>query len=370
MVPPPPIPERTSHPFLTYDMIYEIPATIRETLKNQRLIPVAQRLSAKKSFYFTGCGTAFFSAMCGADPIRPSSIRAECISALELQRHDYPVNSETGVVAVSHSGITKTTVDALNYARGKGALGVGLTHFADRPISDAADETIIVGNSPDPSRCHTKCYVAGAVACAKISIELLNRRGEGRFCKELEASLDELPALTSEVVKSTDDKCRRAAEENSKKARYYIAGTGPNFPNTLEAALKIMETSYASAQGFETEQLLHGPWASVDKDTLVVVLAPKGSCYERNRDLVKAFRILGASVLGIVDEGDREISSICDVVTLPARDESVSPFLNIIPLYMISYYLSVQHGANPDMLRYLWPNYWTARQVIFPPGAH
>ncbi len=351
-------------------MIYEIPATIRETLKNTRISPVAQRLSEKKSFYFTGCGTAFFAAMLGADPLRPSPVRCECVSSLELQRHDYPVHSETGLVAVSHSGITKTTVDALKYVRSKGAFGVGITHFPDRPISHVADETIIVGNSPDPSRCHTKCYVAGAIACAKISIELLNRSGAGRFSREIEISLDELPALTSEVLKSTNEACKRIAEEHSTKTRYYVAGTGPNFPNSLEAALKIMETSYASAQGFETEQLLHGPWASVDEDTLVIVLAPNGRCYERNRDLVKASKILGASVLAIVDEGDRDISRLCDAIKLPGRNESVSPFLNVIPLYLISYYLSLQRHANPDLLRYLWPRYWEARQVIFPPGTH
>ncbi|MFI5449727.1 MAG: SIS domain-containing protein [Candidatus Bathyarchaeia archaeon] len=369
-IPPMLVPDRTSHPFLTYDMIYEIPATIRETLKNAEISSATERLSEKKSLYFTGCGTAFFAAMLGAYPLHSSKSRSECVSSLELQQHDYPLSSETGLVAVSHSGITKATVDALKYGRSKGAFGVGITHYPDRPISEAADETIVVGNSPDPSRCHTKCYVAAAIACAKISIGLLNRKDEAGFARDLETSLDELPSLTSEVLKSTDNACKQIAGQNYTKARYYIAGSGPNFANTLEAALKIMETSYTPAQGFDTEQILHGPWASIDQDTFLIVLAPKGKCYDRNRTLVKAAKIYGASVLAIVDEDDRGISSLCNSIKLPTRNESLSPYLNIIPLYLISYYLSVKHGNNPDMLRYLWPRYWEARQLIFPPGTH
>ena len=362
-------PDRTSHPFLTYDMIYEIPATIRETLKNAQLSSVTEKLGKKGSFYFTGSGTAFFSAMLGAYPLHSSNFRSECVSSLELQKHDYPFSSETGLVAVSHSGITKATVDALKFGRSKNAFGVGITHYPDRPISQVADETIVVGNSPDPSRCHTKCYVAGAIACAKISIGISNLKRSGS-AKDLAGSLDELPNLTSEVLKSIDSVCKEIADQNCKRARYYIAGSGPNYANTLEAALKIMETSYCSAQGFDTEQILHGPWASIDQDTFLIVLAPRGACYDRNRDLVRAAKIYGASVLAIVDEDDKDISSLCNSIKLPARIESISPYLNIIPLYLIAYYLSVKHGNNPDMLRYLWPRYWEARQIIFPPGTH
>ena len=119
------VPDRTSHPFLTYDMIYEIPATIRETLKNAEISSATEQLSEKKSLYFTGCGTAFFAAMLGAYPLHSSKSRSECVSSLELQQHGYPLSSETGMVAVSHSGITKATVDAVKvwafegYLRGR-----------------------------------------------------------------------------------------------------------------------------------------------------------------------------------------------------------------------------------------------------------
>ena len=296
-----------------------------------------------------------------------------CVPALELQEYDYPIDRASAVVGVSHSGITKTTVDALKYAKRKGAFTIGVTHFEGRPISGAVDETLVVGNGPDKSRCHTKCYVASAVACMQIGIELMKHLGSGESdrLRQIEAELKQLPEITANVLKSVDDLCKRLAGEYAESDRYYFAGAGPNVPNAFEAALKIMETSYVPAQGFETEQLLHGPWVSMGERSPLVVLAPNGNCRGRNVDLVKATKELGAPTIGLIDNEDSQLGSLCDnVVQLPAADEYLSPFINIIPLYLFAYYSCVSRGLNPDLLRYTTPAYWRARQIIFPAGTH
>jgi glucosamine--fructose-6-phosphate aminotransferase (isomerizing) len=359
-------------------MIFEIPQAIKQTLQmvKAKIQPIVRELEDKGSIYFTGCGTAFFASMLGSQVLSLSGkIRPQfpCVPALELQSYDYIIDRRSAAIGISHSGITKTTVDALKYAKSKGALSIGVTHFENRPISAVVDETLVVGNGPDNSRCHTKCYVAPAVACTHIGIELMKRfeNGQSNRLRQIESQLNELPELTERVLKSVDRVCKRLAEEHPDIKRYYFAGTGPNVPNTLEAALKIMETSFVSAQGFETEQLLHGPWVSMDNGSLLIVLAPKGNCRERNLELVRAAKTLGTSVIGLIDEGDDRLSSLCDAaVELPAVDEYLSPFVNIIPLYLFAYYSSVMRGINPDLLRYPTPAYWQARHIIFPAGTH
>ena len=378
MTEPPPKPDRAIHPFHTYDMIFEIPEAIRQTLQtmNDKAQPITRKLADRSRIYFTGCGTAFFASMLGSQVLSPSrgaSVRFASVPALELQSYGYPIDDTCAVVGISHSGITKTTVDALKHAREKGALTIGVTHFASRPISGASDETLVVGNGPDISRCHTKCYVASAVACMRIGIELL-KHFEGREpdrLNRLESGLNQLPEIAARVLKSVDGLCKRLAEGRRSSDSCYFAGTGPNVPNTLEAALKIMETSFIPAQGFETEQLLHGPWVSMDDRSTLVVLAPNGMCHERNVALVKAAKEFGTPVIGLIDDEDSELRSLCDeAVQLPAVDEYLSPFTNIIPLYLFAYYSSVARGFNPDLLRYSTPAYWRGRQVIFPPGTH
>jgi len=374
----PPTSDRTAHPFYTYDMILEIPQSIGQTLRTttEKMESILGGLRDRENLYFTGCGTAFFAAMLGSQVLsldRNVRTRYSCVPALELLGYDYFIDKTCAAIGISHSGITKTTLDALKHAKENGAFSLGITHFEDRPISNSVNETLVVGNSPDKSRCHTKCYVAAAAACTQIGIELLKQSGTPRSSRlqQFEAQLNELREATAAVLKSVDGLCKRLAEEHSSRNRYYFAGTGPNVPNTLEAALKIMETSFVSAQGFETEQLLHGPWVSLDNESLLFVLAPKGNCHQRNEDLVRAAKTLETPVIGLIDEGDNELAALCDeAIQLPALDEYLSPFVNIIPLYLFAYHSSVKRGFNPDLLRYPTPAYWQARQIIFPPGTH
>jgi glucosamine--fructose-6-phosphate aminotransferase (isomerizing) len=188
---------------------------------------------------------------------------------------------------------------------------------------------------------------------------------------DITSELSALPETIGRVLKSVEVDCRRLAKKNCNADRYYFAGTGPNVPNTRETALKIMETCYVPAQGFETEQFLHGPWVSLNKSSLLMVFAPKGRCYNRNVELVRAAKELWAPVIGLVEDNDLELSALCDeVVRLPSLDEYTSPFVNIVPAYLFAYYTCVERGFSPDLLRYTTPEYWQARQIIFPPGTH
>src|SRR5208282_309486 len=133
---------------------------------------------------------------------------------------------------------------------------------------------------------------------------------------------------------------KEIAEKLAGKRTIYFAGTGASYPNALEAALKVMESSYVPAQGFETEQLLHGPWVSLDAESVVFVMATEQRTYWRSVDLAKAATSLGSTVIPIVYEGDREMASICKhVVQIPTVDEHPAPFLSIISLYLFAYYM-------------------------------
>ncbi len=226
---PPPTPERTRHPFLTYDMIQEIPDSVRKTLEiSSRASPIPKE---RIDFYYTGCGTAYFSAMLGSSILslmEGDRFRYECVQALELSHYRPPVSRTSATFGVSHSGITKTTIDALASAKAQGAYCVGITHFPNRPIASVADETLVVGNGPDKSRCHTKCYVAGATALTHIGLELLEQRSAARSAdlQGIRNSLSELPQLGSKVLSSTEQSMKELAEEHAGKQTIYFAGTG------------------------------------------------------------------------------------------------------------------------------------------------
>jgi glucosamine--fructose-6-phosphate aminotransferase (isomerizing) len=358
-------------------MICEIPEAIERTIEtsSSQLHSIAERLDGRSNFYFTGCGTAFFSSMLGSNILslmEGDDLTFEHVQALELTNH-HPIAGNSATFGVSHSGITKTTLDALHRAKSRGSYTVGITHFDQSPISQVADDTLVVGNGPDKSRCHTKCYPSGALPLMMLGIQLLEERNAPHLerLQKIQEQLTQLPQLTKKVLASTDAAMKELAEKNAGKRTFYFAGTGASYSNALEAALKVMETSYLPAQGFETEQLLHGPWVSLDGESVVFVMASEELTHGRSLDLVKAATSLGSTVIPLIHEGDREISSICKkTIQLPPVDEQVAPYLSIIPLYLFAYYMCLRRGYNPDYLRYLTPAYWDARTIIFPPGTH
>ena len=373
-----PTADRTSHPFHTHDMIHEIPDSFKETLR--RLAGPAKQTAAglaDRSFLaFTGCGTAFYAAMLAqrfAAATLSDRIRSAAVDAFELSRYAPRIDRSSGVVGISHSGITKTTVDALRDAKSRGARTIGITHFADGPIAAASDETLIAGNSPDLSRCHTKSFVGGAVAASLVGLEWRGTAGREpqTSIESAVRTLEPLPFLLHGVIRSTEKVCEELAASQLDRRSVAFVGGGPNLSTAFEAALKVRESSFLPALGMEIEDFLHGSWQWLDERSLIFVVAPEGRSRARALDLIKAARVVGAHVVALAAEEDREVEAAATtVLPVPSVDEVISPFVNIMPLYLFAYYSSVQRGNNPDLLRYLDPTYWSARQIVFPPGTH
>jgi glucosamine--fructose-6-phosphate aminotransferase (isomerizing) len=343
-------------------MIRDIPNGFKSTL--EVMTEMDTGLPQKKSMTCTGSGTAFFASLMGSQMLGPLDIRWRPVQSFELA--NYESMSENNItVGVSHSGITKSTIDALRYAREKSSYVLALTHFPNRPISGVADRTFVIGNGPDLSRCHTKTYVDSAAATLKLS--LAYAKSNGRSVLDIEKEFEKnLSTKLISTIGDTEDSAKKLVQDLPHIGKVLFAGAGPNLVTAREGALKIKESSFIQAEGLELEEILHGPWVSFDEETLVVVLCVLGPSSERAKDLLRAAKLIGAKSLAITDD-----SAEADyVIKVPKTHEYLSPFLNIIPIYFLAYYMAIQRGNNPDFLRYLHQKYWDARQVIFPPGTH
>lgn len=371
---PPPTPTREAHPFLTHDMIHEIPQALEATLHamESALPDLEAFFSDSNRLALTGSGSAYFAALLGSEPLRRAGVGMGAVPAFELAHYE-PLDRDAVVVAISHSGVTKATVDAVAKARETGAKTLALTHHADRPIQDVAHRTVVVGNGPDRSKCHTKCYAANSLAATQTVLAWLRAQGEGVSSRleALASGLTRLPNQARAVLADLEPPIEAWLRAQPLRDHWVVTGGGPNRATALEAALKAQETSYLPAQGFETEEALHGPWNALSSDSLVVTVAVRGPARDRARDLVDAARILGASVVAVVTEGDGALQDRADLsLAIPPVDELLSPYLAILPLYLLAYYEAVRRGHNPDELHYLESRYWDARNVIFPPGTH
>jgi glucosamine--fructose-6-phosphate aminotransferase (isomerizing) len=345
-----------------YDMIKEIPASFAVVLEQlgQPRIPKGDRIA------FTGNGTAFYSAWMGSDVLSELRIPHRVVQSFEFEHYIRPLKNEL-VVGVSHSGITKSTIDSLRRAKHEGATPIGLTHFAGRPIEEVCDLTLVIGDGPDMSRCHTKTYIDSAAAVALVGCSFA--RLLGKDPGDCERQLASVEGKLKQAVADCEDQAKQLVAGLPDLRQVVFAGAGPNLVTAREAALKVKESCYLPSEGIELEEEAHGPWVALDGSSLLVMIAPDGASLARSKNLLAAAKKVGCRTVIVSDavEGRGEADN---TFLIPRGPEYLSPFLTIIPLYFVAYFLSVRLGNNPDYLRYLDPRYWDARKHIFPPGTH
>jgi glucosamine--fructose-6-phosphate aminotransferase (isomerizing) len=337
---------RKSHPYVMYDMMKDIPNGIRATLNKMR---EADYSFLDGPLYLTGNGTAYHSAAIGGQVLTGSGKPWHLIQSYELEKYHRP---EGVVVGVSHTGKTKSTVDSLIHS-GKFAKTVAITHYPDSPLTEAADYSIIIGNSPDMSLCNTKAFFDNAAAVFEIS----KRYGN------LDLDFNPVSEAIVKAVETMDGEIRSISKELNDIRDVFVLGAGPNYITAREAAQKIKESTHIHAEGIELEEFNHGCTAVIDDNTLIVIISTP-NVMERTTQIVNASKKVGSRTLVLNGEGDFTVD------TGAPDNEYLTPFVNMVPLYYLAYYMSVNRDLNPDFLRFEDKRYLDYDSIVFPPGAH
>lgn len=337
---------RKSHPYVMYDMMKDTPNGIRATLEKMDNFNFSV---LKSPLYITGNGTAYHSAVIGAQILTRDNVPWNHIQAYELEKYHTPTGT---VIGVSHTGKTKSTIDALNKAK-KTANTVGITHYENSPMVDVVDHSIVIGNYPDMSLCNTKTFFDNVFAVMKLASVFGN----------IEIDLPSLAQKVEKGIEELDGPVREIASSLTDVNAIFVLGAGPNFIVAREAAQKIKEATHVHTEGIELEEFNHGCTAVIDEKSLVIIIETP-TVRDRSQDIVRACKEVGSRTLVINGKGDFSVE------TPGTGDEYLDPVLNIVPLYYLAYHLAVKKGINPDYLRFEEEPYLKFDQVIFPPGAH
>src|SRR5262249_18489309 len=180
---------------------------------------------------------------------------------------------------------------------------------------------------------------------------------------EVGRSIDGIPDMLAFLLgqESWDDLAARYGDRRC----YWFVGGGPNTATALEAALKMSEASHAPALGFNCEQFLHGAWAALEREDVLVVIAPPGPSHERCSAAARVARAVGAPVVAPARGEAGELGGVADeTIALPEIDELLSPILTIVPLQLFIYHTAVHRGVNPDLTRADDPAYGRARSTL------
>jgi glucosamine--fructose-6-phosphate aminotransferase (isomerizing) len=364
------VPTRTGHPFWMYEEMTATPQALDRLVapdeaERGRIGEVAKRLADARRIYLTGCGTAYHAALVGAAFLRDftdGALDARPVQAYELAHYERSgVQARDALLVLSHSGKPTATNAALAAAREAGAYCVAVTGFPDSPAATGADAMLDIGYGDVKSFAYTISYSLMLAALANLAAQVAAAAGRESAFVAHEAQVRVLPQMHRDAL-TLDDAVRALAERLRDRRRWIFAGAGGNVATALEASLKMQETNYTSSFGMEMEEVLHGPVAALGESVLVVI-APPGAGRTRAFDLLRAARILGGTTVALGEAGDAELEAAADTfLALPECPEAISPAPYHVPLHLLSYWLAVATGANPDLMRRNEQTYLDARR--------
>ena len=355
--PPPP---RSGHPYYMHDAIYAQPGALRllPRANADALAAAAARLTAMDRIILAGIGTSWHATLVGEllfARVARFGHRVRALHSFEFTSAWPDPDPKTGVVVVSHRGTKRYSLDALRKTKASGGGGIVVTGKGSGDGLAIADVALVTVNQ-EASAAHTVSYTCALALLAALAAEI---GGDAEVRGALDAIPDQLALLLGQ--EAWESLAARFAD----RPRYYFVGGGPNTATAYEAALKMNEANHTTALGFHCEQFLHGPWVALNPEDVVFVVAPPGPSYRRCLDVARLAREIGASVVALVREGDREIAPLAaETIAIPEIDELLSPILTVVPLQLFTYHTALLRGTNPDTMRADQPAHARARAAL------
>ncbi|RJR12616.1 glutamine--fructose-6-phosphate transaminase (isomerizing) [Candidatus Parcubacteria bacterium] len=346
--------------------IMEGPKVIEDTLRG-RLIPekgmaklggletVAKQLEKIERIIIVACGTAYYAGLIGEYMFEEfAGIPVEVELASEFRYRSPVLNQRTALIAISQSGETIDTLEAIREGKRKGALTLGIVNAVGSTIARETDAGVYNHAGPEIGVASTKALVSQLAALALFTVFLGRQRNMSvKTGKDIAKELKALPKKMEAILV-------RAAEFEGVAKKYASArdflfiGRKYNFPVALEGALKLKEISYVHAEGYGAGEMKHGPIAMIDEKFPTFAIATKDSVYEKNVSNIHELKARKGPVIALATEGDKEIAKLADdVIYVPKTIEILQPILNVIPLQLFAYHFAVQKGFNPDRPRNL-----------------
>ncbi|MDQ1087898.1 glutamine--fructose-6-phosphate transaminase (isomerizing) [Siphonobacter sp. SORGH_AS_1065] len=311
--------------------------------KSQRIVIVA-------------CGTSWHAGLVAEYIFEElARIPVEVEYASEFRYRNPIIQEGDVVIAISQSGETMDTLAALELAKSKGAIILGICNVVGASIPRISHAGAYTHAGPEIGVASTKAFTAQVSVLTQMAIAVARRKGslhEDTFRRFL-FELERIPEKIEKVLKNAE-KVEQISALFSNARNFIYLGRGLNFPVALEGALKLKEISYIHAEGYPAAEMKHGPIALIDEDMPVVFIATKDQSYEKIVSNIQEVKARKGKVIAVVTEGDKLIPTMADhVIEIPITHEILTPLLSVIPLQLLSYYIAVMRGCNVDQPRNL-----------------
>jgi glutamine---fructose-6-phosphate transaminase (isomerizing) len=313
-------------------------------------------LRAMTKISITGCGTAFHAGMVGMYLLRSlCKLPVEMELASEFRYGDRALDPRTLTIAMSQSGETADTIEAVKIAKAAGAPVVGICNVLGSHLTRLADGILYTRDGPEIGVAATKTYISQTIAMVLFALYLARLRASEPIerLREIAENTKLLPAAIDLCLNNSDD-IRKIAKKLRKARSAMFIGRYVNFPTALEGALKLKEISYIHAEGYAAGEMKHGPIALLDSRVPVVAIVTEGRVREKMLSNLAEAKAREAITVVIANYGDHEAAALADyILWVPKVDELLSPIVNVVPLQLLAYHIADLDGKDVDQPRNL-----------------
>lgn len=347
--------------------IYEQPRAIADTYRGRLsldtknltlggLHTVMEQLKEAKRIIIVACGTSWHAGLVGEYLFEEfARIPTEVEYASEFRYRNPIINPGDIVIAISQSGETADTLAAIQLAKSKGAIVLGICNVVGSSIPRETVAGVYTHAGPEIGVASTKAFTTQITVLTMMAMQV-GLANKGLTEKEFTDLVDELYAIPQKVeqILEKSESIKQIAEKIKDATNSIYLGRGYLYPVALEGALKLKEISYIHAEGYPSAEMKHGPIALIDEKMPVIVLATKDKSYDKIVSNIQEVKARKGVVIAIVTEGDTTIKELADyVIEVPYSDFALAPLLTVVPLQLIAYYIAVMRGCNVDQPRNL-----------------
>ncbi|RGB80732.1 glutamine--fructose-6-phosphate transaminase (isomerizing) [Coprococcus catus] len=302
------------------------------------------------------CGTAMHAGLVAQSLIRSIlRMHMDVEYASEFMYMDPVIDDKTLVLAISQSGETIDTLEALKYARSQGAKSIAVINVKGSSIARESDYVMYTYAGPEIAVASTKAYTTQMAALFALIGRMAVVRGA--FNEEQEkAFVDALMQAPDAIQQVLDRKeeMHHIARGLLEAKDAFMLGRGLDYAILLEGALKLKEVSYIHTEAYASGELKHGTIALITEKTPVVALVTQERVRDKELSNIREVQSRGASVVVLVKDGiDLADADYTHVFTLPAMDDVAMAFPASAALQLLAYYVSMDRGLDVDKPRNL-----------------
>ena len=344
--------------------IFEQPNAVRETIGSR--LPENEHcnfedLKFTKEFlltinkmYIVACGTAMHAGLSGKSAIEKlCNIPVTVDIASEFRYRNPIIDKNTLCIYISQSGETADTIAALKLAKSKGATTLAISNVIGSSITREADYCIYTHAGPEIAVASTKAYTSQVVLLDILAVYFAEILGTTPILQlqNIKKEILALPAKIDEALKCSD-RIKTFANKIYQEKDIFFLGRGADYNTALEGSLKLKEISYIHSEAYAAGELKHGPIALIENGITVIGIMTDKLLVEKSISNLQEVITRGAKTF-VVTNQNLPANNFETIITVPDTDTLLSPILAIVPLQLLSYYISKAKGLDVDKPRNL-----------------